>query len=105
MMEDIVKVINGLEKLCNGKSSNVPFVCYDALELLKAQQAEIERLKALADSGNRKKHLSDYEKACLNNARVTYAVNQDAPFKEGVIQMTVLKELLNLIDITCNADE
>ena len=44
-MADIEKTINGLEKLCNGKSGNVPFVCYDALELLKAQQAEIERLR------------------------------------------------------------
>lgn len=77
----------------------------DALSVINEQQAEIERLKALADNGNRKRHLSDYEKACLNNARVTYAVNQDAPFNEGVIQMTVLKTLLDLLDCTCLSDE
>ena len=44
-MADAEKVISDLEKLCNGKSSNVPFVCYNALELLKEQQAEIKRLK------------------------------------------------------------
>ena len=39
---DSEKVIKGLEELC--KKSNCPFVCFDALELLKAQRETIDEL-------------------------------------------------------------
>ena len=48
-MADRAEVIQGMEKLC--KKGNIPFVCFDALELLKEQETVEHACEILRSNG------------------------------------------------------
>lgn len=74
-MADLEKVIKGLEELC--KKNNCPFVCFDALALLKEQKETISA---------KEKAIEEYEtvlKPDIDSIWTRYAIKKQGRYMES----------------------